>query len=76
MANTKVKGVKLTITTTDGAVLREEILTPRDFSKGTDGFGTYGKIEDVKGLPADERYQLSFNMVRIGSGPAKTGKNK
>jgi len=56
------KQITVTIKDDKGAVLHAETVNPRTFSSGKAGFGAYGKVND-----GADRYQLSFNLVKLAA---------
>ena len=61
------KSLIITITTPDGKKIGESVATEKVFSTGSQGYNGFGKLVDPNN-PTD-RYQLSLNLVRIGSKP-------
>lgn len=54
------KQITVSIKDEKGTVLHSETVDPRTFNSGKTGFGSYGKVND-----GADRYQLSFNLVKI-----------
>lgn len=65
------KFLRLAATGADGGNFGELTAEPKDFSTGSKGFFVSGKLTNPK---SGARYQVSANIVLIGSGPEKKGK--
>lgn len=61
-----MKNLTLTLTDETGKTIHKAACDTRDasdpFKSGKTGFGTYGKVE-----ANGERFQLSFNLVKIAA---------
>lgn len=65
------KFLRLTATGNDGGAFGELTADAKEFSTGSKGFFVSGKLTNPK---SGARYQVSANIVLIGSGPEKKNK--
>lgn len=63
--------LRLSATGNDGGTFGELIADAKDFATGSCGFFVSGKLTNPK---SGARYQVTANVVLIGSGPEKKGK--